>query len=134
MAEFQLQILSPDKVLFDGKAENLIVRTTVGDKGFLANHEPYVAALGVGRLKVKQDGEFRSAAVSSGIVRFRDNKAQILAQSVEWKDEIDVTRAEAAKERAEQELQQELSDKELDMTEFDLKRALNRINVVKFDY
>jgi F-type H+-transporting ATPase subunit epsilon len=132
MASFKLQIIAPDRVLFDGETENLIVRTTVGDKGFLAHHEAYVAALGVGRIKVKVGDEYRVAAVSSGIVKFRDNKAQLLAQSCEWKDEIDIERAHAAKQRAEDALKQKLDDKALDIAEFELRRALNRINIAGY--
>lgn len=131
---FKLQIIAPDRVLYDGETDNLIVRTTVGDKGFLANHEPYVAALGVGRIRIRVNGEFKSAAVSSGIVKFRDNKAQLLAQSCEWKDEIDVSRAEQAKLRAEEALKAAgISDKQQYIAEFELKRALNRINTASFN-
>ena len=101
MTPFKLEIITPDKVFFDGEVENVIVRTTVGDKGILARHEPYVAALPIGKLKVKIDGQFRVAAVSEGVIKVSDDKTVILAQSCEWGDEIDLERAEAAKRKAE---------------------------------
>ena len=68
MTEFKLKILTPEGVVYDGMAESVIVRTTVGDKGILAKHEPYVAALTIGQAKIRIDGAVRIGAVSSGIV------------------------------------------------------------------
>ena len=128
MTPFKLQILTPDKEFYNGETENLIVRTTVGDKGILAKHEDYVAALPIGKLKVKQDGKFRVAAVSEGIVKVSKDKTVILVQSCEWADEIDVERAKAAKELAEGRMKQAKSeDKEYLIAEYKLKRAINRI-------
>lgn len=128
MTPFKLQILTPDKEFYNGETENLIVRTTVGDKGILAKHEDYVAALPIGKLKVKQDGKFRIAAVSEGIVKVSRDKTVILVQSCEWADEIDVERAKAAKELAEGRMKQaKEEDKEYLIAEYKLKRAINRI-------
>ncbi len=128
MTPFKLQILTPDKVFFDGETENLIVRTTVGDKGILARHEDYVAALPIGKLKVKVDGKFRTAAVSEGIIKVSRDKTVVMVQSCEWADEIDLDRAKAAKEKAEKSMKQaEKDDKSYLIAEYKLKRAINRI-------
>lgn len=97
MTEFKLKILTPEGVVYDGMAESVIVRTTVGDKGILAKHEPYVAALTIGQAKIRINGTVRIGAVSSGIVEVTKDQTSILAQSFEWADEIDVDRAEKAK-------------------------------------
>ncbi len=131
MTPFKLEIITPDGVFFDGETENVIVRTTVGDKGILAHHEPYVAALGIGKAKVKIDGDFRIAAIASGVVKVSKEKTVILAQSCEWADEIDVDRAERAKALAEQALQQKQNEKELMIAEYKLKRAINRLETSK---
>ncbi len=128
MTPFKLQILTPDKVFFDGETENLIVRTTVGDKGILARHEDYVAALPIGKLKVKIDGNFRTAAVSEGMIKVSSDKTVVMVQSCEWADEIDLDRAKAAKEKAEERMKQaEKDDKSYLIAEYKLKRAINRI-------
>lgn len=128
MTPFNLQILTPDKEFYSGETENLIVRTTVGDKGILAKHEDYVAALPIGKLKVKIDGSFRIAAVSEGIVKVSKEKTVVLVQSCEWADEIDIDRAKAAKEAAETRLKAaEKEDREYLIAEYKLKRAINRI-------
>lgn len=128
MTPFKLEILTPDKLFFDGETENLIVRTTVGDKGILARHEDYVAALPIGKMKVKIDGNFRTAAVSEGMIKVSQDKTVVLVQSCEWADEIDVERAKAAKEKAEEAMQSaQKDDKSYLIAEYKLKRALNRI-------
>ncbi len=130
---FKLEIITPDRVIFSGETENVIVRTTVGDKGILARHEPYCAALSIGKIKVKVDGNFRIAAVSSGIIKVSPEKTVILAQSCEWADEIDVERANKAKETAEERLKNlDKAQREYDIAEYKLKRALNRIDTSKY--
>lgn len=134
MTPFKLQIITPDGVFFDGMTENVIVRTTVGDKGILARHEPYVAAITISKFKVKIDGNFRYGAISSGVIKVSKDKTVILAQSCEWADEIDVDRAVRAKEVAESritEYEKKNDQKNLDIAEFKLKRALNRIEASK---
>ncbi len=132
MTLFHLQIYTPDRLFFDGETENLIVRTTVGDKGILARHEPYVAALPIGKLKIKLNGEFRIAAVSEGVVKVSKDKTVILTQSCEWADEIDIERANAAKTEAEQLMQSlQKEDKDYLVAEYKLKRAINRLETSK---
>ena len=134
MTPFKLQIITPDGVFFDGMTDNVIVRTTVGDKGILAHHEPYVAAITISKFKVRIDGEFRFGAISSGIIKVGKDKTVILAQSCEWADEIDVDRAVKAREVAESriaEYSKANDQKNLDIAEFKLKRALNRIEAAK---
>lgn len=129
MTEFKLKILTPEGVVYDGMAESVIVRTTVGDKGILAKHEPYVAALTIGQAKIRINGAVRIGAVSSGIVEVTKDLTTILAQSFEWSDEIDVDRAEKARALAEERMEQYKNDqRSLDIAEYKLKRAINRIN------
>ena len=134
MTPFKLQIVTPDGIFFDGMTDNVIVRTTVGDKGILAHHEPYVAAITISKFKVRIDGEFRYGAISSGVIKVGKEKTVILAQSCEWADEIDVDRAVRAKQVAEERIstyEKSNDRKNLDIAEFKLKRALNRIEIAK---
>jgi F-type H+-transporting ATPase subunit epsilon len=135
MTLFNLKIITPTDIFFDGKTENIIVRTTVGDKGILARHEPYVAALPIGKMQVMIDGKFRAAAISTGTVRVEESgEVVVLVQSCEWSDEIDVSRAEIAKEKAEKSISDvKASQVEHEIAEFKLKRALNRIHTAGKD-
>ena len=135
MTPFKLEILTPDGVFFDGMTENVIVRTTVGDVGILAHHEPYVAAIPISKFKVMIEQKFRYGAIASGIIKVSKEKTVILAQSCEWADEIDVDRAVRARDLAEKRIGQyeKTNDhKNLDIAEYKLKRALNRIETSKF--
>lgn len=128
MTPFKLQIITPEKTFFDGETEQIIARTTVGDVGILNGHEPYCAALGIGQMRVMVDGQFRRAATTGGIIKVSREKTVILVQACEWADEIDVNRAEHAKEVAEGRIKAAHSDNELRLAEAKLKRALNRID------
>ncbi|MCL2071685.1 MAG: ATP synthase F1 subunit epsilon [Oscillospiraceae bacterium] len=131
MTPFNLKVITPDKIFFDGVTGNVIVRTTVGDKGILAKHEPYVAALPIGRMRIMgEDGKYKTAAISTGTVRVEDGgDTVILVQSCEWSDKIDVKRAEDAKQSAELRIADaNISIVEHEIAEFKLKRALNRLD------
>ena len=132
MTPFKLQIITPEKTVFDGETEQVIVRTTVGDVGILKGHEPYCAALGVGQMRIMVDGEFRRAATSGGIIKVSRELTTILVQTCEWADEIDVSRAEAAKQAAEERKKAAQDDKELALAEAKLARALNRLDTASF--
>ena len=128
MTPFRLQIITPEKTFFDGETEQIIARTTVGDVGILNGHEPYCAALGIGQMRVMIDGQFKRAATSGGIIKVSKEMTVILVQSCEWADEIDIDRAEHAKQVAEDRIKAAQSDNDLQLAEAKLKRALNRID------
>lgn len=132
MTPFKLQIITPEKTVFDGETEQIIVRTTVGDVGILNGHEPYCAAISIGQMRIMIDGTFRRAATSGGIIKVSKEKTTVLVQTCEWSDEIDVERAEAAKTAAEARVKAAKDDKELLLAEAKLKRALNRIDTSHF--
>ncbi len=132
MTPFKLQIITPEKTVFDGETEQIIVRTTVGDVGILKGHEPYCAALGTGQMRIMINGEFRRAATSGGIIKVTKDETTILVQTCEWADEIDLERAQAAKDEAEKRKKAAKSDAELMLAEAKLSRALNRIDTAKF--
>ncbi|MCM1164510.1 MAG: ATP synthase F1 subunit epsilon [Lachnospiraceae bacterium] len=133
MTPFKLQIITPEKTVFDGETEQVIVRTTVGDVGILKGHEPYCAALGIGQMRIMQNGEFRRAATSGGIIKVSKEMTTILVQTCEWSDEIDIERANAAKTAAEERIKAAKSDKDLLLADAKLKRALNRIDTSNFN-
>ena len=129
MTPYKLKIVAPDKLFFDGETEQIIVRTTEGNVGILANHTRYVANLPAGPLKIKLDGNFKTAAISGGVIKVSKNLVTILAISIEWSEDIDVERAKRAEERARETLKAYQSGKEFEKASFQLKRALNRINI-----
>ncbi|MGN0552750.1 MAG: ATP synthase F1 subunit epsilon [Oscillospiraceae bacterium] len=129
-SEFRLSIITPEKTFYDDETSMVIVRTTEGDIGILANHTSLVASLPSGPVKIKeQDGSFKVAALSSGIIKVGRNKVSIIANAVEWADEIDLEWAKRSEAEAREKLQSLKDKNELDIAELKLQRALNRISV-----
>lgn len=129
MATYHLQIVTPDRLVFDGQAESLILRTATGDACILARHIDYAVALGTGQARVKdENGQTRTAACSGGLLSVSDGEARVMATTFEWADEIDLDRAQKARQQAEERLKTlEKGDRQFAVTEAKLKRALARI-------
>ena len=133
MATFNLQIVTPDKLFYNEEVDMLVVRTTEGDVGILKGHTDYVASLDIGIIKIKKDGVFKEATIAGGFIQVDKEKTTILTEAAEWPIEIDVERAKKAKELAESIINRKLSDREMDMAEVRLKKALNRIRTAQKD-
>ena len=127
MIPFSLKIVTPDGVRFDAQAEELIVRTTTGDMGFLAGHTNCVAPLGMGRATVVVDGQTRYAACIGGMVSVVDGAVFLVPTTFEWAGEIDVARAERSYERA----QTVLNNKKSSDTDILLAKARSRRALVR---
>ena len=133
MTPFQLKIVTPDGLIFDGQAEELVVRTTSGDLGILAGHINCVAPLGMGRATVIIDGKRRYAACIGGMVSVVNGAVTLVPTTFEWAESIDAARAEAAQQRAEAALRRkDASDTEIKLAQAKLHRALVRKNVASY--
>lgn len=133
MTPFNLKIVTPDGLIFDGQAEELIVRTVNGDTAILARHINYVAPLGMGRAVVVSNGQRRTAACIGGMVSVVDGEVTLVPTTFEWADKIDVERAEASYQRADKVLHdQNATDTDVKLAEARLRRALIRKNVASF--
>lgn len=132
MTEFDLQIVTPDGLLFEGKAQKIIVRTTEGDVGILARHTNYVAPLAIGVARVfTADGE-RKGACAGGMISVTDGVVRLVASTFEWGEDIDIDRAQKAKEKAEKRLaDSQKSEYEHNLAEIKLKKSLTRLNASK---
>ncbi|WAM34876.1 ATP synthase F1 subunit epsilon [Caldicellulosiruptor morganii] len=131
MAEFELEVLQPERIFFKDRVEMIVVRAIDGEIGVMAGHEPIITPIGIGKLKIKKDGKWREAAIAGGILEVNQNRVVILSDAVEWPEEIDRQRALAAKERAERKLQQKLPPDEFEGYQAALYRALNRLRMVE---
>ena len=130
MTPFRLKIVTPDGLIYDGQAEELLVRTTGGDVAILARHMNYVAPLGMGRAVVVSGGTRRTAACIGGMLSVCDGEVTLVPTTFEWADKIDLERAEAAYNRADKVLHNEnASQMDLKLAEAKLHRALVRKSV-----
>ncbi len=130
MTPFQLKIVTPDGLIFDGQAEELIVRTTTGDMGFLAGHINTVAPLGMGRATVVIDGQKRYGACIGGMVSVVNGLVTLVPTTFEWAEDIDADRVEKSHDRAKAVLDNKSStDTDIKLAEARLRRALVRRSV-----
>lgn len=127
MKTFPLTIVTPDGLLFEGQAEELIVRTVTGDLGILAGHTNCVAPLGMGLATVVSEGQPRYAACIGGMVSVLNGEVKLVPTTFEWADKIDLARVKASEQRARAVMEDRLaSDTDLRLAEARLKRALVR--------
>lgn len=127
MRVFHLRIVTPDGLFFDGEVQRIILRTTEGDAGILAGHADYVAPLSTGVAKiVTENGEVRYAACNGGLLSVQDGEATVAATTFEWGTDIDISRAERAKAKAEEAIKDHTGFEEK-AAEVKLKRAVTRI-------
>ena len=132
MTPFPLKIVTPDGLLFDGMAEQLIVRANTGDMGILAGHINCVASLGMGRATVVIDGKKRYGACIGGMVSVVNGEVTLVPTTFEWAEDIDLKRAENAADRAKEIIgNKDSSDAEIRLAQARLKRALVRSSVAK---
>lgn len=130
-----VNIVTPDGQVYSHKSTRLITRATDGDLGILPNHLPIIATLQIAKLKVLRadnKNEENEIAVNGGYLEFKDNVANIVADSAERARNIDLRRARYAKQRAEKRIQKAKEVHNNDdgrRAEIALARAINRIDV-----
>lgn len=104
------EIVSQDRLVFQGEADMVILPGVEGEMGILPNHSPLLTTLKLGIIKVRSGGREEVFAVAGGIAEVQPEVVTILADAAENVEEIDVARAEAARKRAEEMLAQGLPD------------------------
>ena len=126
---FRLQVISPDRIFYDGDVEMVELRTSEGEMGVLKGHIPLTAILVPGVLKIKEDGQEKTAALHDGFVEILQESVTVLAESCEWPEEIDINRAKEAQIRAERRLKRGDSQVNVARAELALRKSLIRIEV-----
>lgn len=129
MNTFLVEIVTPERKVYEETASMVSVKGVEGELGILANHIPLVTPLRIAPVTIKRDGIVDIIAVNGGFIEVRKGKVVILAESAEMAKDIDVRRAEAAKKRAEQRLAAKREEVDFRRAELALQRAMNRINV-----
>jgi len=128
---FRLKVMSPDRIFYEGDVTMLELATSEGEMGIYAGHMPLTAVLMPYTMKIHEDGEIKKAALHSGFVQILADSVTVLAEAVEWPQEIDVNRANEAKIRAERRLAGNDPNINTMRAELALKRSLARLNAVR---
>ena len=133
MTPFPLKIVTPDGLIYDGQAEEVIVRGTEGDLAILARHINFVTPLGMGRAIIVANGQRRAAACIGGMLSVVNGECTLVPTTFEWADEIDVDRAERAQQKAQERLSAaNATDTDIRLAEAKLHRALVRKSVASY--
>lgn len=128
---FSLKIISANRVFFTGRCQSVIVPGYDGQKEVLAHHENMVIAVNEGEMRFLPEGEeeWQYAVVGIGFIEIVNNRVTLLVESVERPEEIDIARAQEAKERALEKIRQKQSIQEYYHTQASLSRAMARLRV-----
>jgi len=125
---FMLEVITPENILYKDEIQFLVAPGDEGELGVLKSHAPIVASLKIGVLKYKDPGGTqKKMAMSGGFLEVIDNTARVLAETAELAGDIDVMRANEAKQRAEMRLSQQQADVNMVRAELALQRAIARI-------
>jgi F-type H+-transporting ATPase subunit epsilon len=132
MAKISFELVTPERIVFsDDEVDMVIAPGADGQLGILPNHAPLLAALGIGELLIRKGAEEESFAVHGGFVEVLANKVIIMAPVAERAIEIDLARAEEARERAEGREREEPEGLDMARLQAALKRSRVRLKVAR---
>lgn len=128
---FILKIITPDRVFYEEEVSMVEFNTIEGEVGIYKDHIPMTMIVAPGILTITRDEEVSEAALHAGFAEVLPDKVTILAEIIEWPEEIDLERAEEAKSRAEERIKEHAPGTDMKRAELSLKRAVARIEAVK---
>jgi len=123
----KLKIITHEKIVFEGEIDEIVIQTKTGQMGILKDRLPITTVLDIGVTKIKQGENYRYFATMGGIFQFKDNVATILTDVCEDGKDIDITRANAAKNRAESRLADNAAKIDTQRAQAALARSLARL-------
>jgi len=130
--KIQLRIVTPTRLVVDEEVDEVTAPGVLGQFGVLPNHIAFLTLLQPGELSYKQGGRLTRLAIAGGYAEVLENVMTVLADAAEFAEEIDVARAQRAKERAEKNISGlNIDDREFAICEAALARATARIEVAR---
>ncbi len=131
MSSIKLDIVTAERVVYSEDVELVVAPGIEGELGILPHHAPLMTTLQPGELRVRRGGEEFSLAVSGGFLEVRPDRVIVLADAAERSEEIDISRAEEAKRRAQEQLSHRVTGLDEARAEAALRRSLTRLKVVE---
>lgn len=130
MNTFYLKVIASDKTFFSGRCKSLVVQTLDGEVGILAHRENVVTAVAMGEIRITDlEDTVITAVVGTGFLQVMNNRVTVLVDTAELPEEIDIRRAQEAKERAEEQMRQKQSIQEYHHSQASLARAMSRLKL-----
>ena len=126
-----VEVVTAEREIYSGEADMVVAKGTEGVLGILPRHAALLTTLAIGEMRIKLGDAEEPLFVAGGFLEVRDNVVTVLADTAEHAEEIDEARAEEARRRAQERLEQAISD--VDRAEMlgALERAINRIRVAE---
>lgn len=128
---FLLRIITPERLFYENQVDMVEFNTTEGEIGVLPGHVPLTVIVKPGILDITEAEGDKVAALHAGFAEILPDRVTILAEIIEWPEEIDEERARAARERAEERLRSKTAETDLARAETALLRAVARIQVLR---
>ena len=129
MSQLHLKIITPEKLIFDEEVSQVNVSTEQGQLGILPNHANLMAKLEPGELVIKKGGKVDTLAVGDGFLQVSNNILTVMTDLAVSEEDIDERAVEEAKKRAEQALEQTLSNEEYAETMASLEKSLAQLRI-----
>lgn len=127
---FTLKIITPDRIFYENQVSMVEFNTTEGEIGVYKRHVPTTVIISPGIVTITEEEGTKEAALHAGFAEILQDEVVIMAEIIEWPNEIDISRAEAAKARAQERLSSKTPETDILRAETALQRALARINVI----
>ena len=129
--KLKLKIIDLDGIYFHGEVDLLNITIASGNVTILANHLPLISNIGICHMYIKENGVISNYAIAGGTLFVTESECKIITSAIENETEIDYSRAQLAKERAEKRLASKSADIDLKRAEVALKKAINRLSLNK---
>jgi F-type H+-transporting ATPase subunit epsilon len=126
-----LEVITAERVVFSDEVDMVTAPGALGTVGILPRHAPMLTTLEPGEVKIVQNGEETFLAIGGGFLEVRDNHVVVLADSAERAEEIDIQRAEEARQRARERLRARETGVDVERAATSLARALARLRVAE---
>ena len=127
--KFNLRVITPDRMPYDGEAEVVVLPGTAGELAILRDHMPLIVSLTYGLMTIKNEGEERVASILGGFAEVANNQVTVSVPDFHWPEEVDKLRAQKALEAAERIVKESEGDLEVKRAQLAIRRANVRLEV-----
>lgn len=131
MDKLHLEIVTPEKLLYEADIDMVVVPGSEGELGLLPHHIPIFTKIKPGEIKIKNEGKVEYLAVTGGFLDFSNKKATILADYAVHSDEIEIEAVREAKKRAEEAMKEKKSETDFAFAEAELRKAILQLKVAE---
>lgn len=129
--KLQLEIVTPEKILYQDEADEIIVPTINGEIAILPNHVPLITKIAPGELTIKKQGKDYFLAITAGFLELSNNKINILADYAVRSEEIEIEKAKEAQRQAQKRMEEKGTEQEFAEAEALFKRTLLELKIAE---